>query len=130
MAVQQMIEKGWIIAGHDISAGGLVTTLLEMCFANTEGGMHINLHDICADGDIVRTLFAENPGVVIQVKDEHKFEFREFMEDMGIGYAKIGYPVENSRTIEIICPDNNSQLSNHPRHQPSARCVVQDQLPA
>ena len=112
MAVQQMIEKGWIIAGHDISAGGLVTTLLEMCFANTEGGMHINLHDICADGDIVRTLFAENPGVVIQVKDEHKFEFREFMEDMGIGYAKIGYPVENSRTIEIICPDNNSQLSN------------------
>ena len=111
MAVQQMIEKGWIIAGHDISAGGLITTLLEMCFANTEGGMHINLHDICADGDIVRTLFAENPGVVIQVKDEHKFEFREFMEDMGIGYAKIGYPVENSRTIEIICPDNNSQLS-------------------
>ena len=111
MAVQQMIEKGWIIAGHDISAGGLITTLLEMCFANTEGGMHINLHDICADGDIVRTLFAENPGVVIQVKDEHKFEFREFMEDMGIGYAKIGYPVENSRTIEIVCPDNNSQLS-------------------
>ena len=112
MAVQQMIEKGWIIAGHDISAGGLITTLLEMCFANTEGGMHINLHDICADGDVVRTLFAENPGVVIQVKDEHKFEFREFMEDMGIGYAKIGYPVENSRTIEIVCPDNNSQLSN------------------
>jgi len=107
-----MIEKGWIIAGHDISAGGLITTLLEMCFANTEGGMHVNLHDICADGDIVRTLFAENPGVVIQVKDEHKFEFREFMEDMGIGYAKIGYPVENSRTIEIVCPDNNSQLSN------------------
>ena len=111
MAVQQMIEKGWIIAGHDISAGGLITTLLEMCFANTEGGMHVNLHDICADGDVVRTLFAENPGVVIQVKDEHKFEFREFMEDMGIGYAKIGYPVENSRTIEIVCPDNNSQLS-------------------
>ena len=111
MAVQQMIEKGWIIAGHDISAGGLITTLLEMCFANTDGGMHINLHDICADGDVVRTLFAENPGVVIQVKDEHKFEFREFMEDMGIGYAKIGYPVENSRTIEIVCPDNNSQLS-------------------
>ena len=45
MAVQQMIEKGWIMAGHDISAGGLITTLLEMCFANTKGGMHINLHD-------------------------------------------------------------------------------------
>ncbi len=54
MAVQQMIEKGWIMAGHDISAGGLIITLLEMCFANQKGGMHINLHDICKDGDIVK----------------------------------------------------------------------------
>ena len=75
------------MAGHDISAGGLVTTLLEMCFANTRGGMHINLHDICADGDVVKTLFAENPGVVIQVSDDHKFDLREFLEDRGIGSA-------------------------------------------
>ena len=59
--------------------------------------MHINLHDICKDGDVVKTLFAENPGVVIQVSDEHKFEFKELMEDLGVGFAKIGYPVENSR---------------------------------
>ena len=71
------------MAGHDISAGGLVTTLLEMCFANTTGGLHINLHDLCTDGDVVKALFAENPGVVIEVSDEHKFEFRDFMEDMG-----------------------------------------------
>ena len=101
MAVQQLIGKGWILAGHDISAGGLITTLLEMCFANTKGGLHINLHDICADGDIVKTLFAENPGVVIEVSDEHKFEFKELMEDLGVGYAKIGYPVEDSRTIVV-----------------------------
>ena len=105
MAVQQLIEKGWIIAGHDISAGGLITTLLEMCFANTKGGLHINLHDICADGDIVKTLFAENPGVVIEVSDEHKFEFKELMEELGIGYAKIGYPVEDSRTIVVKAGD-------------------------
>ncbi|MBO4812217.1 MAG: phosphoribosylformylglycinamidine synthase [Prevotella sp.] len=103
-AIQELIQRGWIMAGHDISAGGLITTLLEMCFANTEGGMHINLHDLCPDGDIVKTLFAENPGVVIEVSDEHKFDFRDFMEDMGIGYAKIGYPVEDSRTIEVVCP--------------------------
>ena len=111
MAVQQMIEKGWILAGHDISAGGLITTLLEMCFANTKGGMHINLHDICADGDIVKTLFAENPGVVIEVSDEHKQEFKDFMEEQGVGFAKIGYPVEDSRTIEVIC--NLSPLTSH-----------------
>ena len=103
-AIQELIEKGWIMAGHDISAGGLITTLLEMCFANTKGGLHINLHDICADGDAVKTLFAENPGVVIEVSDEHKLEFRKFMEQRGVGFAKIGYPLEDSRTIEVICP--------------------------
>ena len=112
MAVQQMIEKGWIMAGHDISAGGLITTLLEMCFANTKGGMHINLHDICKDGDIVKTLFAENPGVVVEISDEHKQEFKEFMEEQGVGYAKIGYPVKNSRTIEVVYPSQASQTSS------------------
>ena len=101
MAVQQMIEKGWIMAGHDISAGGLITTLLEMCFANQKGGMHVNLHDICKDGDIVKTLFAENPGVVIEVSDQYKQEFKDFMEEQGIGFAKIGYPVEKGRKLEI-----------------------------
>ena len=104
-AIQELLEKGWIVAGHDISAGGLITTLLEMCFANNRGGMHINLHDICADGDVVKTLFAENPGVIIQVKDEHKFELREFFEDRGIGFAKIGYPVEDGRELIVKAGD-------------------------
>ena len=91
-AVQELIAKGWVMAGHDISAGGMITTLLEMCFANPEGGMSINLHNLCSDGDIVKTLLAENPGVIIEVSDEHKFEFAKFMEDNGVGFAKIGYP--------------------------------------
>jgi phosphoribosylformylglycinamidine synthase len=117
MAVQEMIKRGWIMAGHDISAGGLITTLLEMCFANTKGGMHINLHDLmgtadpsqAATPDIVKVLFAENPGVVIEVSDDHKQEFKDFMEDCGVGYAKIGYPVEDSRSLVIVCPaDSNN----------------------
>ena len=115
-AIQQLIEKGWILAGHDISAGGLITTLLEMCFANTEGGMHVNLHDLVAsesgDPDIVKALFAENPGVVIQVSDEHKVDFRKFMEEQGIGFAKIGYPVEDSRTIEVVYPSQAGETSS------------------
>ena len=100
-AIQELIEKGWIMAGHDISAGGLITTLLEMCFANTRGGMHINLHNICADGDAVKALFAENPGVVIQVSDKLKFDLFDYLEDHGIGYAKIGYPMENQRELIV-----------------------------
>ncbi len=99
-AVQEMIKKGWIMAGHDISAGGLITTLLEMCFANTEGGMRINLHDIQGD-DMVKALMAENPGVVVQISDKHKDEFKKLMEEAGVSYAKIGYPVSGERTIVV-----------------------------
>ena len=99
-AVQEMIKKGWIMAGHDISAGGLITTLLEMCFANTEGGMRINLHDIQGD-DMVKALMAENPGVVVQISDKHKDECKKLMEEAGVSYAKIGYPVPGERTIVV-----------------------------
>jgi phosphoribosylformylglycinamidine synthase len=44
------------MAGHDISAGGLITTLLEMTFANVEGGMHVNLYDLePEDKDVVKS---------------------------------------------------------------------------
>ena len=99
-AIQELIERGWIMAGHDISAGGLITTLLEMTFANTEGGLHVNLHDL-AGNDMVKMLFAENPGVVIQVSDAHKNELKEFLDDAGIGFAKIAYPTPDSRKIVV-----------------------------
>ena len=100
-AIQELVKRGWIMAGHDISAGGLITTLLEMCFANTNGGMHINLHDL-ESTDIIKTLFAENPGVVIQVSDDHKDELKAFLDEAGVGFAKIGYPVPDSREIELV----------------------------
>ena len=99
-AIQEMINREWIMAGHDISAGGMITTLLEMCFANVDGGMHINLHDLAGD-DIVKILLAENPGVIIQISDTHKEEFIKFMEDAGVGFAKIGYPTPSIRKIVI-----------------------------
>ena len=99
-AIQELVDKGWIMAGHDISAGGMITTLLEMTFANTRGGLHINLHDLVSD-DIVKTLFAENPGVIIQVSDEHKHELKKFFEERGVGFAKIGYPTPGERTLVI-----------------------------
>lgn len=99
-AVQALIKKGWVMAGHDISAGGLITTLLEMTFANPDGGIHVNLYDF-AEEDVVKTLFAENPGVIIQVSDTHKQALREYLEAEGIGYAKIGYPTPKVRQLVI-----------------------------
>ena len=96
-AVQEAIEKGLILAGHDISAGGMITTLLEMCFANIEGGLEVNLDKI-NESDIVKILFAENPGIIVQVKDKKAFE--KLMMDAGVGFAEIAKPT-NERHILV-----------------------------
>ena len=96
-AVQEAIEKGLILAGHDISAGGMITTLLEMCFANVEGGLEVNLDKI-NESDIMKILFAENPGIIVQVKDKKAFE--KLMMDAGVGFAEIAKPT-NERHILV-----------------------------
>jgi len=96
LTVQELIEKGLILAGHDISAGGLITTLLEMCFANTEGGMEINLYGFNEE-DLIKILFAENPGIVIQVRQ--KAAVTKFLDDAGIGYVMIGHPTEERHIL-------------------------------
>ena len=98
-AVQTLVNKGLVLAGHDISAGGLITTLLEMCFANMEGGMEISL-DKFGRHDIVKILLAENPGVVVQIADKHKAEFKKIMDDAGVGYLKLGHPTDE-RLIQV-----------------------------
>ena len=99
-AVQEMIGRGLVLAGHDISAGGLITTLLEMCFANTEGGLAVNL-DGLKEKDLIKILFAENPGVVIQVRDKDKAAVMQILEDAGVAAVKIGHPVEDSRELTV-----------------------------
>ena len=98
-AVQTLVNKGLVLAGHDISAGGLITTLLEMCFANMEGGMEISL-DKFGHHDIVKILLAENPGVVVQIADKHKAEFKKIMDDAGVGYLKLGHPTDE-RLVQV-----------------------------
>ena len=98
-AVQQCVRKGWLLAGHDISAGGLITTLLEMCFANTKGGLKINLNHFTEE-DITKILFAENPGVVVQVSTKHEADFKKLIEEEGVGYIYIGVP-SKERTIRL-----------------------------
>ena len=90
-AVQKLVNEGLILAGHDVSAGGLITTLLEMCFANTTGGMEIDLNTV-AEKDIVKLLFAENPALVIQVADKDKCRVQQILDEAGICFVKIGVP--------------------------------------
>jgi len=102
-AVQEAIEKDLILSGHDISAGGMITTLLEMCFGNVEGGLEVDL-DKVAEEDIVKILFAENPGILVQVKDKKAFE--KLMEEAGVGFALIAKPTDERH---ILVSKNGAQ---------------------
>ena len=87
-AVQGLIGRGLVLAGHDISAGGLVTTLLEMAFANTGWGIDADIP--CEEEDIVVSLFAENPGVVLQVRD--MAAVKSALDEAGVAFSYLGRP--------------------------------------
>jgi phosphoribosylformylglycinamidine synthase len=102
--IQDLISKGKILSGHDISAGGMLTTLLEMCFPNTEGGISVNLSAL-DENDTARILFSQNPGIIIQVSDED--EIAEILLENGISYYSIGHPVSD----RFLYVNNNGQTS-------------------
>jgi len=94
--VQELINKELIISGHDISAGGMIVTLLEMTFGNETGGLEINLDKII-EKDLIKILFSENPGIIIQVEDRIKVE--EILDNNGIAFAKIGKPTTERHVL-------------------------------
>ncbi len=93
-AVQKLIEEGLVMAGHDVSAGGLITTLLEMNFANTEYGMELNLKDFDKE-DFTSVMFCEKPSVVIQVADDGKA--KKLLRELGVRFKMIGKPCQKRR---------------------------------
>ena len=86
-AIQKLIDKKLILAGHDISAGGMVTTLLEMTFAQNTYGLDIDLSSI-QEADLAKTLFSQNSGIIIQVGNDGNAI--RLLEEEGIAFKKIG----------------------------------------
>lgn len=84
--LQLLIDKGDILAGHDISSGGLVTALLEMCFPSTNVGLKVKM-DRLNEQDPVKALFSENPGVLIQVRNAEKV--RSILDNYEIDYESL-----------------------------------------
>lgn len=99
-ALQSLNESGFVLAQHDVSAGGLITTLLEMNFANTHGGMKLNLNSI-EEQDIVKVLFAENPAIVIQVNNNDLESVRKVLDDADAIYHIIGAPALRMRKLVV-----------------------------
>ncbi|MEE9349619.1 MAG: phosphoribosylformylglycinamidine synthase [Flavobacteriaceae bacterium] len=95
--VQNLIDQKLIIAGHDISAGGMITTLLEMCFASRETGATVDLSKIEAK-DIVTLLFSENSGIVFQAVNSSKVE--EILKAHEVSFYNIG-KVTTNETLNL-----------------------------
>ena len=92
--IQKLINKELITAGHDISAGGLITTLLEMCFAENNLGAKIDLSSI-DEKDVVKMLFSENSGIIIQTNDKEAIE--KVFNKNNINYHYIGFAVTDNK---------------------------------
>jgi len=95
--MQNLIKNDLIIAGHDISAGGMITTLLEMCFADNHLGAQIDLSDI-SEKDPIKLLFAENSGIIFQTSSSGEVE--KILNENQITYHQIGHAVADDR-LEI-----------------------------
>ena len=97
-SIQELINQEKILAGHDISSGGMITTLLEMCFAHPDIGLDIKFSSI-SEPDLVKLLFSENPGLIIQVEDID--EVKKYLIDQGISFHNIG-TINHRRKLRIV----------------------------
>lgn len=95
--VQELISDNQIAAGHDIGSGGLITTLLELCFADVNLGAQLDFSAF-AEKDLVKILFAENIGIVLQAKSDAAVEAK--LNANQIEFFKIGNAT-NKATLEI-----------------------------
>ena len=96
--IQSLIKDGQIVAGHDVASGGLITTLLELCFADVDLGANLNLTAL-GEEDTIKLLFSENAGIVLQAKNDSQLE--QVLNDAKIDFNKIGnVSSENTLTIK------------------------------
>jgi phosphoribosylformylglycinamidine synthase len=95
--VQQLIRDGFVLSGHDISAGGLITTLLEMTFSNPGLGLNVDITGL-KERDTITALFSENPGIVIQVKNKKSVVKK--LVGARVYFCEIGH-VTRERNLDI-----------------------------
>lgn len=103
--LREMVEDNVIIAGTTVGDGGLLTTLKKMAAAaGDKVGARINLSELMAtsrEQDIVRLLFAEVPGAIIQIRDEdYDYLDAEFMLQDVVFYP-LGHPVHGKGEIKV-----------------------------
>ncbi|MCM1137156.1 MAG: phosphoribosylformylglycinamidine synthase [Duncaniella sp.] len=109
--VQELVKKNMLLAAHDVAAGGLITTLLEMTFANTDGGLELDTTGFATLGetDLIKILFAENPALVAQVEAGKIAKVDELLTKAGVKFCHIGAPTDE-RTLIVNHEDTQRLL--------------------
>ncbi|MCM1290736.1 MAG: phosphoribosylformylglycinamidine synthase [Prevotella sp.] len=87
--IQHLVNEDLVLSMHDVSAGGLIVTLLEMAFANISGGVDLNL-DVFDERDAIKILFSENPAVVVEVEDSNLAKVEDLLKSLGVMYLCVG----------------------------------------
>ncbi|RLJ62466.1 phosphoribosylformylglycinamidine synthase [Lacinutrix venerupis] len=100
--IQKLIKNEQIVAGHDVASGGLITTLLELCFADTNIGAELDITAL-NQKDSHKVLFAENAGIVFQSKDA---SIETVLNEANIEFFNIG-KVTDTDVLSII---NNAEV--------------------
>ena len=95
--IQNLIKNNLIVAGHDVASGGLITTLLELCFADTNLGAELDITAL-NQKDSFKVLFSENSGIVFQAKDA---SIETTLSNANIDFHNIG-KVTSSDVLSII----------------------------
>ncbi len=104
-AVQDLNQEGLLLAAHDRSDGGLITTLLEMAFAG-RCGLDIDIDSM--DGDTVGVLFNEELGVVLQVRHRDCDDVLKTLEDAELGHHS--HVLGSTREDEVIRISQGSEV--------------------
>lgn len=105
-ALSQLHKSGVVLAYHDVSDGGLITTLAEMMFAG-RCGVDVMLDGISKTGsmeDILAALFTEELGAVFQVRKEDEVNFKRC-------FATCGPPPGLIRKFGIVQPKTKQSLT-------------------
>ena len=86
LAVQELIGQDLILAGHDRSDGGLITTVLEMAFSGN-CGLNLALNGTATP---LETLFAEELGLVVECRWPDLAEVKKQLDQAGLPCAVLG----------------------------------------
>ena len=101
-AIQEMNSRGMLLAYHDRSDGGLFATVAEMMFASRLG---VNLSLTGSRIDVLRQLFNEELGAVVQVDKTKLTQVQMVLDRFGITASAIGR-VDNSDQLTVQNDDD------------------------